>query len=93
MNAASRLMEFDENKDGKISKDELPERMQALMTRIDSDQDGFLSKQELESMGGAGGRGPGGAGGRGPGGAGGRGPGGPGGSSPQGERPRRPPVE
>ncbi|MAI33623.1 MAG: hypothetical protein CMM07_18380 [Rhodopirellula sp.] len=88
MNAASRLMGFDENKDGKISKAELPERMQPLMLRIDRDNDGFLSKQELESIGGAGGRGPGGAGSRGPGGRGDTG-----GGSPQGERPRRPPVE
>ncbi|MGB0761735.1 MAG: hypothetical protein ACPGPS_19460, partial [Rubripirellula sp.] len=98
MNAASRLMGFDENKDGKISKDELPERMQPLMVRIDRDKDGFLSKDEIESMGGPGGRGPGNANGRGPGNANGRGPGGRGpadadGASPQGERPRRPPVE
>jgi Ca2+-binding EF-hand superfamily protein len=90
MSAASRLMGFDENKDGKISKEELPERMQPLMTRIDRDKDGFLSKEELESMGGSGGRGPGGAGSRGPGG---RAPGDTGGASPQGERPKRPPVE
>ena len=82
MNAASRLMGFDENKDGKISKAELPERMQPLMVRIDRDNDGFLSKEELESMGGAGSRG-----------AGSRGPRDAGGASPQGERPRRPPVE
>ena len=84
-NAASRLMGFDENKDGKLSKDELPERMQPLMARMDRDADGFLSKEELETMGGAGGRGPGGAGGRGPGGA--------GSPAPEGDRPRRPPSE
>jgi Ca2+-binding EF-hand superfamily protein len=90
MNAASRLMGFDENKDGKLSKEELPERMQPLMIRIDRDKDGFLSKEELDSMGGSGSRGPGGAGSRG---SSGRAPSDAGGASPQGERPRRPPVE
>lgn len=99
MNPATRLMGMDKNKDGKISKDELPERMQPIMSRLDRDEDGFLTKEELQSLGnsgrrGAGGRGPGGASGRGPGDAGGRGRG-PGGgeATPQGERPRRPPVE
>ena len=90
MNAASRLMGFDENKDGKLSKEELPERMQPLMIRIDRDKDGFLSKEELEALGGSGGRRPGGASSRGPLG---RGPGDAGGARPQGERPQRPPVE
>ena len=99
MNAASRLMGFDENKDGKISKDELPERMQPLMVRIDRDKDGFLSaKTKSNRWEVSGGRGPGNAWSwtrkrqwswtrRS------RVPADADGASPQGERPRRPPVE
>lgn len=69
----ARYMALDANKDGKLSKDELPERMQGLLTRADADSDGVVSKSELEKMvaaqqvptGGRGGRegGPGGFGG------------------------------
>lgn len=61
-NFADRLMAFDKNKNGKIEKDELPERMQAVMSNLDSNKDNVLDKQELDELrkaaaaGGAGGR-------------------------------------
>src|SRR5262249_8203431 len=39
-----RIMSFDKNKDGKITKDELPERMQFLIERGDANKDGALDK-------------------------------------------------
>ena len=61
----ARVLSFDENGDGKISKDELPERMQGLMERGDADGDGALDKDELAKIaasfqGQGQGRGPGG---------------------------------
>jgi len=44
------LMSFDENKDGKLSKKELPERMQGIFARADADHDGFLTRDELTKM-------------------------------------------
>ncbi len=70
-------MEQDKNGDGKLSKDELPERMQRILERADADKDGYATKEEITKMasssGGEGGRGFGGEGGRGFGGEGGRG--------------------
>ena len=66
----ARILAFDKDGDGKVSKAELPERIQALMERGDTNKDGFLDKAELgkiaERQGARGG--PGGPGGRGPGG-------------------------
>jgi Ca2+-binding EF-hand superfamily protein len=45
------LKENDKNKDGKLSKEEAPENMQRYFDRVDSDSDGFLSKEEYEAMG------------------------------------------
>ncbi len=42
-----RLMQNDKNGDGKLSKDELPDRMARMLTVADTDKDGALSKQEI----------------------------------------------
>jgi hypothetical protein len=76
-----RIMSFDKNKDGKVTKDELPERMQFLIERGDTNKDGALDRDEVKKLaadlardgfrgfdgfgGGRGGFGPGGFGGRG----------------------------
>jgi len=62
-------MSFDKNKDGKVSKDELPERMQSIITRGDTDKDGAISRDELVKVAASfgGGRGRDGEGGPGPG--------------------------
>jgi hypothetical protein len=87
-----RMMAFDKNKDGKLTRDEITdERLLRLFDRADTNKDGVVTREELEALAAkemqdGGGRGPGGPGGRfggpggGPGGPGGRfgGPGGPG---------------
>lgn len=45
-----RLLSFDKNKDGKVSKDELPERMHGILERLDENKDGVLEKSELEKV-------------------------------------------
>ena len=81
-----KMMAFDKNKDGVLTKDEITdERLLKLFERADKNKDGKVTKEELIALvaaeGAGGERGPGGPGGeRGPGGPGGeRGPGGPGG--------------
>jgi hypothetical protein len=65
-----RLMAFDKNKDGKITKDELPDRMQNLIAQGDTNKDGALDKDEVKKLAAKianeGPRGFGGFGGRGP---------------------------
>lgn len=75
------LMAFDANHDGQLEKSEVPERMQGLFERGDTNRDGILTRDEIAKLAeanrqqaGGGGRGFGE--GRGPGGEG-RGPGGP----------------
>ncbi len=86
----TRLMAFDANKDGKLTKEEVTDaRLFRLFNQIDADKKGVVTKEQLEAFAakneqpGAGGKGgKGGAGGKGgfPGGPGGGGfPGGPGG--------------
>src|SRR5437763_9252935 len=82
----ARMMAFDKNKDGKLTKDEITDaRLHRLFDRADADKDGVVTKEELLALfareaqaaggpGGPDGRGPGrpgGPGGRGPGGFGG----------------------
>lgn len=45
-----RMMNNDKNKDGKLTKDELPERMQAMFDRIDTNKDKEIDKAELTKM-------------------------------------------
>ena len=45
-----RMMGLDKNKDGKLSKDELPERMQLMFERADENQDEVLDKSELQKL-------------------------------------------
>ncbi len=45
-----RLMAFDKNKDGKVTKDELPERMHGLIEQGDTDGDGALSLEEIKRL-------------------------------------------
>ena len=96
-----RLMANDANKDGKLAKSELPERMQGMFERIDTNTDGFADKAELDAMAArfrdGGGRPPGAPGGDRGRGDGNRGPGGPaapGGAGDAGpQRPQRPAAE
>ena len=83
----ARMMTFDKNMDGKLTKDEVTDsRLQSLFERADTDMDGILTKEELttfftkevaalDAQGGGPGRGGPGGGPGGPGG--GFGPGGP----------------
>jgi hypothetical protein len=45
-----RIMSFDKNKDGKVTKDELPERMQRLIEMGDTNKDGALDKEEIKKL-------------------------------------------
>ncbi len=45
-----RIMGFDENGDGELSQDELPERLQSMLSRADADESNSLSKSEIEAM-------------------------------------------
>ena len=73
----TRLLEYDLDGDDRVSRDELPERMQQRFEFMDANQDGFLDDSDMEEMmnrfrngRGRGGRGPGGRGFGGPGGRG-----------------------
>jgi Ca2+-binding EF-hand superfamily protein len=43
-----RIMGNDKNKDGKVTKDEMPENQQAFFDRLDENKDGALDKAEVE---------------------------------------------
>jgi hypothetical protein len=49
----ARLMSFDRNKDGKVTVDELSERMQGLVARGDRGGDGALDAAEIRNLAGA----------------------------------------
>ena len=77
-----RLMGFDADKDGKVTKQELPERMQRIFERGDLNRDAAIDKEEAEKLASQFGQARGARGG---------GAGGTGGGRPDGEpRPRRP---
>lgn len=42
-----RIFGFDANQDGKLTADELPERMKSLLERADANKDGVLDRQEV----------------------------------------------
>lgn len=44
------LMQYDQNKDGKISRDEAPEFMQTFFDRVDTNGDGQLDATEIQAM-------------------------------------------
>jgi hypothetical protein len=46
-----RLMEYDENGDGKLQRDELPERMGRFFDRFDANGDDVIDAKELEAIG------------------------------------------
>lgn len=72
-----RIMSQDKNQDGKLSKDEVDERMLPMFDRLDANSDGSIDKSEIEA---AAARMGGGRGGR----------GGPSGNQGGGQRPQRP---
>ena len=47
-----RILSFDKNNDGKITLDELPERMQHLIALGDTNKDGALDKDEIRKLAG-----------------------------------------
>lgn len=48
LNPAEFVGRLDKNSDGKLSKDELPEQMQARFDRLDANGDGAVTKEELQ---------------------------------------------
>ncbi len=49
-NPADRIKELDKNGDGKLSKDEAPERLREFFDRVDADGSGFLEAEELRRL-------------------------------------------
>jgi hypothetical protein len=45
-----RVLSFDKNKDGKVTRDELPERMHDLIARGDASKDGALDQDEIKKL-------------------------------------------
>ncbi len=45
-----RFLERDEDGDGRVSRDEVPEQMRYRFERIDSNHDGYIDREELEVM-------------------------------------------
>ncbi|GIW99185.1 MAG: hypothetical protein KatS3mg111_2518 [Pirellulaceae bacterium] len=57
-NLSARLQQWDQNGDGKLERDELPDAMRALFAQADKDNDGYLTVEELAAVGSMRGRGP-----------------------------------
>jgi Ca2+-binding EF-hand superfamily protein len=57
-----RMMQLDKNDDGKLSKDEVPERVQSMFARADANEDDVVTREELRAMASRGMRGEGGRG-------------------------------
>jgi len=50
-NFVDRMMAFDKNKDGKLTKDEVTDpRLHALFDRADANKDGVVTREELEAL-------------------------------------------
>lgn len=47
---SSRLLAFDKNDNGKIEKDELPDRMQRVLDRVDKNKDDVIDESELNAL-------------------------------------------
>ncbi|MGB0580806.1 MAG: hypothetical protein ACPGVU_13975 [Limisphaerales bacterium] len=47
---AKRMMAFDKNKDGKLTKDEVSERMHPLLKEADANGDGAASREEITKL-------------------------------------------
>src|SRR5882724_7960168 len=49
--AVARMMAFDKNKDGKLTRDEVTdERLRSLFDRADANKDGVVTKEELTAL-------------------------------------------
>ena len=46
----NRLIAMDANKNGKLEKEEVPERMQSMFSRADKNEDGAIDKEEMTAM-------------------------------------------
>ncbi len=49
-NMVERMMRFDQDGDGKISREEAPERMRQRFDRMDSNGDGVIDEDEIKAM-------------------------------------------
>jgi Ca2+-binding EF-hand superfamily protein len=47
---ARTVMGFDRNGDGRLTRDELPERFQGMFDRADTNKDGVLTFEELRAL-------------------------------------------
>jgi hypothetical protein len=45
-----RIMSFDKDDDGKLTGDEIPERMKRMVSRIDTNDDKVIDRAEVEQM-------------------------------------------